>query len=240
MGFSRSACTRVLVRPAAAVSETLNLLTWPPPTASKPWPPLDPSPQAPPLIWLIDRRCEALVAQRPLLEALLSAEERRRIERLRRDDDRDRSLLGRGVLRLVLGGLCGLDPATLPLTVGPCGKPQLAPEASPQFNIAHSGALVLLAFHASCPVGVDVERQRTDLRWQAIARRCFTPELCQQIEAMPPSQQGLAFLRQWCRLEATLKARGTGFLASPRPFPPATALHDLQLPEGYAGAVALA
>ena len=238
MGFSRSARTRVLVRPAVAVTEPLRPMRWPPP--SKPWPQLDPAAQAPPLIWLIDRRCHALVAQRPLLQSLLSAAEQRRIERLRRDDDRDRSLLGRGALRLVLGGLIGQDPATLPLTVGPGGKPQLAAQVSPQFNISHSGALVLLAFHATCPVGVDVERQRADLDWNPIARRCFAPALCRQIEDLPPSEQGPAFLRHWCRLEATLKARGTGFLASQLPSPPAPALHDLQLPEGYAGAVALA
>ncbi|APD47832.1 MULTISPECIES: 4'-phosphopantetheinyl transferase superfamily protein [unclassified Synechococcus] len=219
------------------MTEPLRPMRWPPP--SKPWPQLDPAAQAPPLIWLIDRRCHALVAQRPLLQSLLSAAEQRRIERLRRDDDRDRSLLGRGALRLVLGGLIGQDPATLPLTVGPGGKPQLAAQVSPQFNISHSGALVLLAFHATCPVGVDVERQRAGLRWQPIARRCFDPALCRQIEALPPSKQRLAFLRHWCRLEATLKAQGTGILAPPLPSPPATALHELQLPEGYAGAVAM-
>lgn len=216
--------------------EPLQPRPWPPPA---PWTWLDPSPLAAPVIWLIDRRCEALVAWRPQLQDLLSAEETCRIERFRREDDRDRSLLGRGVLRVLLAGLSGEDPASLPLAPGPGGKPQLPPPA-PQFNITHSGALVLLAFHGACPVGVDVERHRPTLDWKPIARRCFEPALCLRIEALPAGEQGPEFLRHWCRLEATLKARGTGLLAPVRPCPPAAALHELKLPPGYAGAAALA
>jgi len=94
------------------------------------------------------------------------------------------------VLRLLLGSLIGQDPATLPLTVGPGGKPQLAAQVSPQFNISHSGALVLLAFHATCPVGVDVERQRADLDWNPIARRCFARRSAGRSRTCRPASKG--------------------------------------------------
>ncbi|MCP9772304.1 4'-phosphopantetheinyl transferase superfamily protein [Synechococcus sp. Tobar12-5m-g] len=220
--------------------------SWPP---EGPWSALDPSPEAPPALWLIDRRQDGLSGRRPTLLGLLSAEEQARLERLRRADDRDRFLLGRGVLRLLLGTLCGEDPAGLELATGPYGKPRLAdrdgarlPIKPPEFNIAHSGDLVLLGFHASRPVGVDVEWHRPGLAWAPIARRCLAPDLCESIEAQPAAARLPVFLRHWCRLEAQLKARGTGFGASLEPNPSSSAevvLHDLELPQGYSGAAAL-
>ena len=221
--------------------------SWPP---ERPWSALDPSPQAPPALWLIDRRQDGLNDRRPALLSLLSAEERARLARLLRADDRDRFLLGRGVLRTLLGGLCGLDPSGLALVSGPHGKPRLADSAAGrgacpalEFNLAHSGDLVLLGFHARRPVGVDVEGHRAGLAWEPIARRCLTAEQCAAIAALPPSARQPAFLRHWCRLEAELKARGTGFGAPPEPPGPTQAtvtLFDLVLPQGYGGAAALA
>jgi 4'-phosphopantetheinyl transferase len=199
---------------------------------------------------LIDRRQGGLINRRPALLSLLSAEERVRLERLRRADDRDRFLLGRGVLRQLLGTLCGGDPAGLELVAGAHGKPRLAdhaaarlPVKAPEFNVAHSGDLVLLGFHPSRPVGVDVEWHRPGLAWAPIARRCLAPELCEAIDAQPAAARLPVFLRHWCRLEARLKAQGTGFGASLEPTRASEAgvvLHDLELPQGYSGAAALA
>ncbi len=213
------------------------------------WGELDPSPEAAPALWLIDRRQDGLAEQRPALLSLLKPAERTRLESLRRADDRDRFLLGRAGLRLLLGAFCGVQPEALELVAGPNGKPRLAacaaaqmPFRPPEFNVAHSGDLVLLGVHATRAVGVDVEWHRPGLQWQRIASRCLAPELCQEIEALPPAARLPAFLRHWCRLEAELKAHGTGFGASLMPQPASLStivLHDLQLPNGYSGAVAL-
>lgn len=218
---------------------------WP----ERPWGELDPSPAAAPTLWLIDRRQDGLAELRPELLRLLAPEEKARFERLRRPDDRDRFLLGRAALRLLLGALCGVEPAGLELLVGPHGKPRLAavtasqmPLRPPEFNVAHSGDLVLLGVHATRPVGVDVEWHRPSLPWQQIASRCLASAVCQQIEALPPPARLPAFLRHWCRLEAELKARGTGFATSPEQKKASLSevvLHDLRLPEGYSGAAAL-
>jgi len=210
----------------------------------------DPSPAAEPALWLIDRRQAGLTQQRPALLGLLAPAEQARLERLRRADDRDRFLLGRAALRLLLGGLCDRDPAGLELVTGPYGKPRLAAAAvaglpcrPPEFNVAHSGDLVLLGFHPTRPVGVDVEWHRPGLAWERIAGRCLAPVLCEEIGALPPAARLPAFLRHWCRLEAELKARGTGFAISLELQPaslPEVLVHDLHLPLGYSGAVALA
>ncbi len=218
-----------------------------------PWPyaqwPGDGAPLEP---WLlrVDRSNPRVLALSAELEALLSCQEQQKMNRLRRPDDRQRSLLGRGVLRLVLGAWLGLDPAALRFAAGPNGKPQLlhpgpsTPQGKmPQFNISHSGELILLAFHAAAPVGVDVERQQPDLDWRPIARRCLAPAQVESLLALPPAEAASAFVECWCALEAGLKARGVGLAQACKA--PALAMEPrlrrwrLALPAGYAGAVAL-
>ena len=228
-----------------------------------PWPaaqwPGDGAPLEP---WLlrVDRSNPRVLAVSAELEALLSCQDRDHVNRLRRPDDRQRTLLGRGVLRLVLGACLGLDPAALRFAAGPHGKPQLlhpgpsTPQGKPpqgkppQFNSSHSGDLILLdlillAFHAAAPVGVDVERQQPDLDWRPIARRCLAPAQVESLLALPPAEAASAFVECWCALEAGLKARGVG-LAQAREvhalaIEPQLRRWRLDLPAGYSGAVAL-
>jgi len=213
------------------------------------------APQAPvatpsPWLLLVDRRDPRLQAASADLEALLNPEERARRDRFRLAADRHRALLGRGVLRLMLGSWLGRDPASLVFQLGPHGKPALAGQgqASLHFNLAHSGDLILLAFHATSPVGVDVEQHRPELAWEPLARRVLPPAECQHLEQLPPERRRGAFLVAWCRLEARLKARGEGFAGLERLH--AEALSGLDsagehtwevvLPAGYVAAVALA
>ncbi len=228
-------------------------LAWPDPgggLALPPWP--GPGPAAPPLLLLLDRRelqVQGLVA--PLGE-LLDPDERQRLGQLRRQEDRERFLLGRGALRLLLGGWLACDPTALALGVGPHGKPELLPRTPmgpgwgrrpPQFNVSHSGDLILLGFHPERPVGVDVEQRRPVPEWEGIACRCLPAEESERIRALPEERRSDAFLAAWCRLEAGLKATGLGLFSGP----PAGGrpgrnqeLWPLLLPPGYVGAAALA
>ncbi len=212
-----------------------------------PWPVHRPGDRAPLEPWLlrVDRGDPQLLAVSAELEALLQNEEWDHINRLRRPDDRQRSLLGRGVLRLVLGAWLGCDPATLSFAVGPHGKPVLVgPDSpSPQFNLSHSGDLILFAFHPAAPVGVDVERQQPDLDWRPIARRCLDPDQVESLLALPPAEATSAFVESWCALEAGLKARGVGLAQASQAqilvLEPRLRRWRLALPSGYGGAVAL-
>jgi len=184
------------------------------------------------------------------LVSLLDREEQEHAKRFRRPDDRDRYRLGRATLRLVLGDWLDRDPASLRFAAGPHGKPELVgPGPSPlhckppQFNLSHSGDLILLAFHADAPVGVDVERLRPDLDWLPIARRCLGPAELESLLALAPAEAAPAFVESWCALEAGLKARGVGLArasdAKARAMEPRLRRWRLDLPPGYAGAVAL-
>ena len=217
-----------------------------------PWPSFGPN--APPLLLLIDRRDPQARALVPSLGDLLAPAEAQRLCHLRRQEDGERFLLGRGALRLILGGWLGCDPAGLVLGVGAHGKPELllreaAGQGSggipPQFNVSHSGELILLGFHLERPVGVDVEQRRPVPEWQGIADRCLPPSESERIRALPEERRSDALLAAWCRLEAGLKARGLGLFAgtpaaaSP-PGDPDADVWPLVLPEGYEGAAALA
>jgi 4'-phosphopantetheinyl transferase len=109
------------------------------------------------------------------------------------------------------------------------------------FNVSHSADLVLLGFHARRAVGVDVERHRDGLDWRTIAGRSFEPSVCAALEQLEPAERAEAFHRHWCRLEAVLKAHGTGLagLRAPRAIGPGAEVSDVRLPAGYSAAVAL-
>lgn len=206
----------------------------------------DGSERAAPQLLLLDRTAPGRHPALAALDPLLSDPERQRMAAFRLPEDRERFLLGRGCLRLLLGRLLACDPAALPLLAGPHGKPALAQGGGPHFNLSHSGDLILLALHPDRPVGVDVELRRPGLDWRPIARRILPAMDCAALEALPPAEQAAAFLRRWCRLEAQLKASGEGLARLRRlreacgAAKPAPELWDVAVPEGYGAAVALA
>jgi 4'-phosphopantetheinyl transferase len=181
------------------------------------------------------------------LEGWLAPAERQRLAGLRRPADREPFLLGRAGLRRLQAALGGGEPAAVPITAGPQGKP-FCP-GGPQFNISHSGDLILLALHPSRPVGVDLERLRPVPRWRALAARMLPAGERQALErqareGLGAAAQSEAFLAAWCRLEARLKAHGCG-LAQRSTLTPAAAGHaadeqlwSVALPAGYVGAAA--
>lgn len=185
------------------------------PTPHSPQQPAEPQAQPPlqleppPLLLRLDRQGWPLRAltNSPLL-AWLTPEERQQSERLRRAEDRERHLLGRAGLRRLLGAWRRQEPQQVPLRCGVHGKPFCL--GGPQFNISHSGDLILVAVHPHSPVGVDVEQLRPELDWRPLAARLLIGAECRQLEGLPAPVQAQAFLQAWCRLEARLKATGQG------------------------------
>ena len=229
----------------------------PPPATLRPHPwPLAESPPAPPgggphpLLLLLDRRDPLAVAQPDALLATLSTEERQRYATYRRRADQERFLVARAALRQLLGHWLERPPAAVAIEAGPHGKPCCA--GAPEFNLSHSGDLILLAFHGSGAVGVDVEQARPDLDWRPIACRVFPPAEAAALASLPAGEQPGAFLRAWCRREARLKARGEGLAGLERLRQPepggataasdplgSEALWDVRVSPGYAAAVAV-
>jgi 4'-phosphopantetheinyl transferase len=227
-------------------------LEQPPPGPGELRPPPEAADPLLPLLLLIDRRHTLAPPLRAEFAACLSRQERQRHAALRRPDDRERFLLGRGALRRLLGTWLELAPVAVPIESGPHGKPRCP--GGPEFNVSHSGDLILLALHPSRPVGVDVEQARPGLPWWLIARRVLPPvewEALEALAAAAPAAAADAFLAAWCRLEARLKAEGRGLAglgdfrrpggaaATRGPGDAAPALFDVAVPAGYRAAVAL-
>src|SRR5262245_2338852 len=82
------------------------------------------------------------------LERCLSPDERQRMNAFRVPRDRRRYLVGRGLLRRLLGRYLAREAHELQFGYSPHGKPYLAPGSAPrrlQFSVSHSGELVLIA-----------------------------------------------------------------------------------------------
>jgi 4'-phosphopantetheinyl transferase len=78
------------------------------------------------------------------------------------------------------------------------------------FNQTDSGPLALLAVSDVGPIGVDLEEVRPVARRDAIARRMFAAEACQEIAEAKPDERDHAFLAHWTAFEARQKATGEG------------------------------
>jgi 4'-phosphopantetheinyl transferase len=172
------------------------------------------------------------------LERLLAAEERRRADRFVFEKDRHHFIVGRGVLRLLLGGYRDTDPARVPFTYGFNGKPALADGSTLRFNLSHSGGLAAYAFTHGRELGIDVEQLRPLPDAEGIAERFFSRTEREALRALPGELKCHGFFNCWTRKEAYLKACGSG-LARPldefdvtlRPGEPARLLHVVGQPD---------
>ncbi|MCP9909395.1 hypothetical protein KBZ15_05615 [Cyanobium sp. BA20m-p-22] len=192
-----------------------------------------------PLVLAVDRRerCSPVVLAQ--LFSYLSADEEGRYSSYKRPSDAELFLLGRSLLRTLLALLLELKPPEVSIVTGPHGKPSCP--GGPEFNVSHSGDLVLIAVHPTCAVGVDVEASPAPADWESISCRVLPADVCQAVYALPSQRQPLAFLQAWCHLEAQLKMAGTGFHAAPVAHGDSSLFRQwaLALPQGYVGSVAM-
>jgi 4'-phosphopantetheinyl transferase len=126
--------------------------------------------------------------------------------------------------------------------------------------MSHSGDAVLVALTRGRHIGVDIEQMRPLHDFAAIAKRNFTPLECAMIHCRPPDAQYRAFFTCWSRKEAFIKAVGKGLsiplntfdssipsgesgrrLVAPEEAPDVESwwIADLNVPEDYAGAIAI-
>ena len=164
--------------------------------------------------------------------SVLSDDERERAARMTRPEP---WIAARVALRTVLGERLGVAPSEVVFALGAHGKPEL-PGSSVRFNLAHSGDRALIAV-SDVEVGVDIERLARSSR--AVERTLTEGERA----ALGPDRH-IELLRVWCRKEALAKAIGGGLGWAPETFdtsrPDGFALVDLEVGEGYVGAVAVA
>lgn len=158
---------------------------------------------------LVFSRLEQLRAEGERYWNLLDDTERSRAERFRFDYDRERFVLGHGLLRAVLGRLTGSDPAAIRYVRGPFGKPSLF-DGGPHFNFSDTKDAVLIGLSSNGPIGVDLETMARAVDHAAVSGHYFTPEEVEEINQSADAKR--LFLEYWTRKEAILKASGVGIM----------------------------
>lgn len=113
------------------------------------------------------------------------------------------SSLAAGILLYRYLGISNPDQ----IIFGKYGKPQMKNGAN-HFNLSHAGRYVVLAI-AEVPVGIDME-PLDGVKWGA-ARKVFPRGWMEELEDAPQEEQEMLFTVMWTRMEAVLKAEGTGF-----------------------------
>jgi 4'-phosphopantetheinyl transferase len=159
--------------------------------------------------------CAALdtgIAQIDGLRASLSADELKRVEALRFDQQKNRFVVRRAVLRTLVAQYVGGTPAAIAFAYGVNGKPSvLSPLAGGlQFNLSHSNGVAVFAFTTDREVGIDIEEIRPLPDAAAIAGRFFSPGEIAALERVNPIDRLHAFYNCWTRKEAYVKATGEG------------------------------
>jgi 4'-phosphopantetheinyl transferase len=143
--------------------------------------------------------------------ALLSEEERQRIDRIHQIPQRHTALLTRVLVRTVLSEYAPIEASDWRFTVDVRNKPRIASPASPlRFNLSHSREWIACAVGTGYELGVDVEscdRERDLLR---LARRFFSPEEFEALCLLSEEQRIDRFYEYWTLKESWLKATGHG------------------------------
>jgi 4'-phosphopantetheinyl transferase len=145
--------------------------------------------------------------------SLLAPDERERAGRMVVRTARELFVVGRGLLRVLVGRYLGVPAAEVRFSYSAFGRPWVPdPDSRPalQFSVSHSGTEIVMAFARTARIGIDIERIRTDADCDAIAARFFAPAERAALSSLALADRVDAFFACWTRKEAVLKAVGLG------------------------------
>lgn len=184
-------------------------------------------------------------------EELLTPAESDRMIRFRRQEDRNRLVVGNALLRLTVAQAlgCPVEQVDIGRSCPDCQKPHGKPTVvghDLHVSVSHSGNRIAVAITRVAEVGVDVEQ---------VDPRTPIAELLANVLSPGEAAEDMDFHTRWARKEAVLKATGlglrtrmskltlgpTGLVAfTGRPdLVGSCSLHDLKPGPGYAAAVAV-
>ncbi|RPI94870.1 MAG: 4'-phosphopantetheinyl transferase superfamily protein [Chloroflexi bacterium] len=162
-------------------------------------------------VWRVSLRSVSTSAKN--LFGLLANDEIDRARRFHFQRDRDRFVVVRGVLRILLSAYIPISPEQIRFQYSARGRPFLALDQNDvmlEFNVSHSHEMALLAFTRGPAVGIDVEYVHPDIVHEQVAERFFSAQEIASLRDLPDSLQAAAFFNCWTRKEAFIKATGEG------------------------------
>lgn len=163
-------------------------------------------------IWLTDGDAvsEASMAS---FHGWLGPDELARHQRFVREQRRRQFVLGRGLLRTMLGQLLSVEPQAVRLDEQVGKAPRLVLPGRPAvagvgFSISHSGRWVACAASTQTALGLDIEMRDAGRDLEALAAQAFGPDempAWERLRAQPDAQRIDGFYRLWSEKEARFK-----------------------------------
>ena len=145
--------------------------------------------------------------------AILTDDERARLDRFRFDRDRDVALASRALQRRALSWCVEtIAPSAWRFTAGPDGRPHIsAPPLTPllSWNVANTLGLVGCAVTRDGALGLDLEPRRADAPAEIVDSHFAIAERA-ALRALAAADQPRRFVELWTLKEAYLKARSVG------------------------------
>lgn len=171
----------------------------------------DTDPEVPDLtgvhIWEINL---SLVKHNPgFFDTVLSPDEYEKSMKFRFADDRVRSSVSRGCLRILCSKYLSVSPEDLIFSCTSKGRPYLL-SADFSFNVSHSKDFVLIGFSKLSGFGVDIEYNRRINDYMSIAEKYFHGEEYGFLKSLDKDEAKKIFLKYWTAKESYVKALGDG------------------------------
>lgn len=143
------------------------------------------------------------------LSSILSEDERKRSDRYKFLSDKNKFIICRGMLRVILSKYLDIPPDLIKFDYTDKGKPFIK-DTNLSFNLSHSQQLAVYAISVNEFLGIDLEYLGKNTDFEAIAKRFFTSREYEFIKGLNERDKKEVFLRLWTRKEAYLKAIAQG------------------------------
>ncbi len=146
----------------------------------------------------------------PIYMECLSLDEKNKASRFKFKIDQDRFIISRGVLRILSGKFLKKGAQQIQFTYGEYEKPDYVGNQRLNFNLSHSGNLIVIGFVEDYEIGVDVEYIKTDFDLLKLGQKFFSKNEIISLEKQAQDDLPKAFFRCWTRKESFIKAEGSG------------------------------
>jgi 4'-phosphopantetheinyl transferase len=141
------------------------------------------------------------------LKTVLDKTELYRAERYHFEKDRNRFIICRALLKLILAKQMDTNVSDLKIGTEVNKKPYLISDNQVKFNLSHTDDLAIIAL-SNKDVGIDLEYQKQDFDFKEVLTHVYSNEEINTI--LKSENQRYTFYKFWTRKEAIVKAIGTG------------------------------
>lgn len=142
--------------------------------------------------------------------SLLSASEVIHSIKYLRDEDKQRFIVTRILLKKLLSIYLKIDITDIQLSYGKNGKPFMSEYPDLDFNVSHTKDVFVIGLATGKKIGVDIECLDKTFNSKSLETYLFTPLERNQFNLIDNNLKKDFFIKYWTQKEAVLKALGSG------------------------------